>query len=378
MKILYCIASYISKGGTEKVLASKASYLAKQGHDVTILISEQYNKPLAYSISDHVKVINLNITEKLTGNIKYLGFLQNIFRLRKLYNKEIAKINPDIIIVMERGYEDFVIPYIHPNIPKIREYHSSRKASELFESDLPILQKYKRKLIRWIYEKQYQKYQQLVILTEKDRQFWDKKYKVSVIPNLLEDNKDTSNDNILLRKKNIIAVGSMVEDRKNFSALIDIWAALEPFFPEWNLNIFGDGPYRVNYERQIQSKGLKNVFLKGISDKITEEYRNAQIFVMTSKGEGLPMVIIEAQQQRLPAMVYDCYSGPSDILKNNNGGFLIRMNDKEGFKEKLKALMLDENLLKEKSYEAYQNAQRYLPENIIPLWINLFNNLIKK
>lgn len=54
------------------------------------------------------------------------------------------------------------------------------------------------------------------------------------------------------------------------------------------------------------------------------------------------------------------------------------MNDKEGFKEKLKALMLDENLLKEKSYEAYQNAQRYLPENIIPLWINLFNNLIKK
>ncbi|WP_434981412.1 glycosyltransferase family 4 protein [Daejeonia sp. YH14] len=377
MKILYCIPSLASKGGTEKVLLSKASYLAENGHSVTVLIADQYGKSIVYPFSDLVKVIDLKISEKLEGRIKYIGFLQNIFTLRKLYTQEIKKINPDIVIVPERGYEDFVIPYILKSIPKIREYHTSKMASQFFENELPLLQKNKRRLIRWFYEKQYQKYQQLVILTEKDRLFWNDDYKISVIPNLLE-RKSENSDDILQRKKNIIAVGSMVEDRKNFSSLIKIWSSIENDFPDWNLNIYGDGPYRNNYEKQIKELKLNHIFLKGISDTITEEYCDSQIFVMTSKGEGLPMVILEAQQQGLPAVVYDCYSGPSDILQNNAGGFLIKMNDEKDFIEKLKKLMMDEGLRKQKSEEANANAHRYLPEVIMPQWLKLFNKLLDK
>ena len=378
MKIVYCIASLASKGGTEKVLLSKASYLADHGYDVTIVISDQRKLPLAYPVSDNVNIIDLQVTRVLTGTIKFVGFFQNVLTLRKLYQKEIGKLRPDIIVVMERGYEDFVIPYILKPVPKVREYHFSRKASSFLESQLPILLKSKKRLIRKLYERQYKKYHQFVILTHKDRPFWNNWKHITVIPNMIEDLAISEINDVCSRPKNIIAVGSMAEDRKNFSALIDIWKDIESNYPDWHLNIFGDGPYKPHYLEQIKQLNLKNIHLKGISNMITQEYQNAQLFVMTSKGEGFGMVIIEAQQQGLPCIVYDCYCGPSDILKNNNGGFLIKMNDKEDFKEKLTSLMLNENLLKGKSAEAYQNAQQYLPENVMPSWIDLFNNLIKK
>lgn len=375
MRILYCIASFSAKGGTEKVLSSKASYFAENGHEVTILISDQHDKPFAYPFSDKIKIQDLRITSQLTGKIKFIGFFQNILTLRKIYENEIRKINPDVIIVLERGYEDFVIPYILKDIPKIREYHFSRKASEFLESKLNTLQKYKKKILRKIYEYHYKKYDKLVLLTKKDQQSWSGYPNTIVIPNVVEFSENQSEKKLTERPKNIITVGSMADDRKGFSTLINIWSKLEKEFPEWSLNVYGDGVYRKNYEKMIQNLNLKNIILQGSTNQISEKYNESQIFVMTSNGEGLPMVIIEALSQGLPVVAYDCYCGPSDILRENNGGFLIDFGNENQFVEQLKKLMSEESLRENKSTEAYEVSKNYGFKEIMPKWINLFNKL---
>lgn len=379
MKIVYCIASFSSKGGTEKVLSSKASYLAENGHEVTVIVSDQHEKKWAYSLSAKVRVIDLQITRKIKGRIKYVGFFQNVLQLRKTYNEELKKINPDVIIVLERGYEDFVIPYILPHIPKIREYHFSRKASENLENQLAFIQKKKRKLLRFFYESQYKRYDSLVLLTEKDKQFWRNWRNITVIPNIIDGSfLDEYDFDITKREKKIIAVGSMVEDRKGFSTLINIWSKLENKFPEWEFAIYGDGPYRSKYEEQIVRLGVKRLIMPGVSDVIHEKYQESQLFLMASKGEGFGLVLIEAQSKGLAVVSYDCYSGPSDILLNNMGGFLIPMGDEKEFMDKLEALLKNDELRIEKSKEALVNAQRFSTSSVMPLWIQLFDSLIQK
>lgn len=378
MKILYCIASLASKGGTEKVLTTKARYLVDLGYEVTIIISDQKGKPFAYELDSRVQVIDLKCSQLLKANIKGLSFIQNIFKLRKIYSKKINEINPDIIIVLERGYEDFVIPYICKNIPKIREYHFSRKASEYLERLLPLKDNFKSKIIRFFYENQYKKYDAFVCLTNKDKLCWNHLKNVWVIPNIIDEVSNLNKTLILQRPKKLIAVGSMVQDRKGFHELINIWADIEKYYKDWSLHIFGDGPYRKNYEDQIKLLNCNSrILLEGITNKIQEKYQETQIFLMTSKGEGLPMVILEAQQNGLPAIVYDCNSGPSDIIQNNFGGYLIPMGDQKAFKEQLRTILDSDNLRVQKSKEAELNAMKFTPSKIIPLWEDLFNTLLK-
>lgn len=380
MKILYCISSFSAKGGTEKVLSSKAAYLAGKGHDITILISDQHNKPYAYDLPNNVTVKDLKVTGYLKNKLKGVDFFRNIITLRKIYSKEVALINPDIIIVLERGYEDFVVPYINVNIPKIREFHTSRKANEMFESYLPFRSKLKAKLIRRFYQNQYKKYDAFVCLTEKDKHCWQNIKNVYVIPNVLGCKDDINQlTNIVDRPKKIIAVGSMVADRKGFNEMIDIWSELEEFHDQWHLHIYGDGPYREIYQQKIENLALnKAITLEGVTNNLISKYQESQIFLMTSKGEGFPMVMLEAQQNAVPVIAYDCHTGPSDILKDDIGGFLIPMNNREEFKIKLTKLLENNNLREMKSREAIKNATRYNPKAIIPMWEKLFIELVSK
>ncbi|WP_166966454.1 glycosyltransferase family 4 protein [Yeosuana marina] len=376
--ILFCIPSLASTGGMEKVITAKANYFAEViGHHVTILISDQNNKPISFPVSKNVTCKDLHIKNMISGGIKGISFLKNIITLRKVYTKEINTLNPDIIIVPERGYEDFIIPYICKHIPKIREYHFSRKASELLEKELPLSTRIKSRLIKQFYFKQFKNYNSLILLTEKDKKEWKHIKNVNVIPNYIESTADGKHA-ILTRPKKVISVGSMQNDRKGFSNLIRIWSKLNNT-NHWTLHIYGDGTYRPVLQKQIEKLNLQDsVFLEGNSNSINQKYQESQLFLFTSKGEGFGMVIVEAQQHGVPAISYDCYCGPSDIIKHNQGGFLIPMNDETAFIKHCELLLNNDRLRKEKSEEAYINAKRFNKENIMPLWDDLFFKLIKQ
>lgn len=377
--IAYCVPNLSGTGGMEKIITAKANYFADElNYRVTLLVSELNNNSIPFYVSPKVTVINLEINQYTSNKIKGVSFINNLKILKQIYTKQIKKIAPDIIIIPERGYEDFFIPHICKDIPKIREYHFSKKASSLLEKELPFVKKLKSRLIKNLYFKQFKKYDAFVVLTEKDKKEWKHIKNIWVIPNYLDPVKIKQTP-ILNRPKRVISVGSMHNDRKGFTALINFWEQLKKHHQEWTLHIYGDGTFRPKLQKLIEEKNMQtSIFLEGNTNKIERKYQESQLFLFASKGEGLPMVLLEAQQHGLPIVAYNCYCGPSDILtQDNKGGFLVNLNDKNAFINYCDILLDDATLREIKSKEAYINAKRFQGNQIIPLWTNLFDKLIQ-
>ena len=105
--------------------------------------------------------------------------------------------------------------------------------------------------------------------------------------------------------------------------------------------------------------------------------QESSIFVFPSRYEGFGLVLIEAMINGLPCISFDCPYGPSEIIKNGHDGFLIPNGNIQAMADKICYLIENENVRKEMGKKARHSAMRYAPENIMPLWEKLFNELVK-
>lgn len=157
-----------------------------------------------------------------------------------------------------------------------------------------------------------------------DKLFSRKKY--MVIPNGIEMNNfiySDKNRNCTRKKmkikndeKVILNIGRM-DNAKNQTALIDIFANYHAMNDNSKLLIIGNGPERKNIENKVSKLGLtKSVSILEPQKDICDYYNAADVFVMTSKFEGLPMVLIEAQANGLPVVASTTISSESKINDN--------------------------------------------------------------
>lgn len=132
----------------------------------------------------------------------------------------------------------------------------------------------------------------------------------------------------------------------------------------------GDGILKNEIKSKIKAKGLQDsIILKPFTREIDKEYLNASIYVMSSYFEGFPMVLLEASSYGLPAIAFDINTGPSDIIKDSQSGFLIGDNDLQSFAEKLAILISDATLLKNMGIQAKKRVEeKFSKEVIMGLW----------
>ncbi len=377
MRLVYCIGSLGQKGGAERVLVNKANFLADIGYDVTILIAKQNKKAICYEVSENVKILDLDIevSKSLSSKIPVLGFFLNIRKLKKIYKKIFFELNSDIILNIERGYEDFIIPKVCNNFITIREAHSSKAAVQVTDSGdcFFSIKHLSNKYYTYLYKKQLKKYDKVVLLTKQDS--IDRKYKNGdkVIPNLVSsfDMNVTYN----YQSKKVISVGRL-DKYKNFKDQIIVWKAIAKSHPDWSLHIYGDGPEKTNLDNQIKDLKLENsVFLEGIKSNIEAQYANSSFFIFTSLAEGFGMVLVEAMQMGLPVISYNCPCGPAEIIEEAKDGFLIEISDLKTLEKKILFLIENENERKNMSANAIEKSTKFLPESIMPQWIDLFQEL---
>ena len=93
---------------------------------------------------------------------------------------------------------------------------------------------------------------------------------------------------------------------------------------------------------------------------------------MTSRFEGLPMVLLEAKSYGLPIISFDCITGPQEIVKNNEDGYLIPNGNNELMVRGLQNLIQNEKLRAHLSNNAYTNSSEFHLKQILPLWEDLF------
>jgi glycosyltransferase involved in cell wall biosynthesis len=96
---------------------------------------------------------------------------------------------------------------------------------------------------------------------------------------------------------------------------------------------------------------------------------------MTSRHEGLPMVLIESQACGLPAVSFDCPNGPDEIIENGKNGFLVEFQDNADLIDKIEKIATNEKLYLEMQNESVKLSKRFSTESIFLLWDDLFKKL---
>ena len=361
--LLYITNAIDGSGGLERVLSVKTKVLAEDyGYDIHVVTLNQKSKTdLFFSFSE--KIIQHNL--EVSGNT-----IQYISKYISGIKKVVSEIKPNIILVCDDGLKAFFLPKILSNkTPIIYERHVS-KLIEISENQgfiKNIFTKLKFTLMDFL-AKDFSKF---IVLTEGNKN--ERKLKnLQVIPNPLPFFPAEKSS---LENKKVIAVGKQ-SYQKSYDRLLKSWALLGKEFKDWELHIYGK--FDENLGLENLSKDLKidkQVFFHPPERNIEEKYAESSIFVLSSRYEGFGMVLIEAMNFGIPCVSFDCNYGPSDIIKDNEDGFLVKNGDEETFAKKLQLLMKDENLRKEMGEKAKTNVERFLPKNVVKNWDEFIKSL---
>lgn len=170
----------------------------------------------------------------------------------------------------------------------------------------------------------------------------------------------------------LLGVGRL-SDEKNFTTLIAIFARLAPLHPDWDLVILGEGAQRAALSAQVQAGGLgQRVFLPGSVGNVGDWYARASLYAMSSHFEGFPNTLVEAMAYGLPAVSFDCDTGPRDIIRHGIDGVLVAPGDVEGMTSALDTLMRDSRARARFAQRAVDARERFSMEKISRMWETVF------
>lgn len=383
MKISYLINGMYNSAGMERVVANKANFLTARGHEITIITSSQNNRPFFYGIPDEVKRIDFGINtfdyEGKTILFKVYSFLkkEKLFKFR--LSKFLLESPQDVIVVLEDRFIPAVIEVSSNHTIIVAESHFNKFAFKEIGKSVNrnciqrIVYNLRSSYLQYRYRK---KLDAMVLLTHEDLSYYKQhNANLFVIPNSV-DYVDSKKAN--LNNKIVIAVGRLTY-QKGFERLIESWSLIHNECPDWRLQIYGDGEDRHKLESLIKQYDLQNsISLYHSTPQIESKLLQSSVYVLSSRFEGLPMVMIEAMSLGLPLVAFDCKTGPKDLIKDGFNGYLVREGDVQDLALKILKMIRDDDLRKRIGANAKQEAKKYSHDKIAICWESLFNDLLEK
>jgi glycosyltransferase involved in cell wall biosynthesis len=208
--------------------------------------------------------------------------------------------------------------------------------------------------------------------------------RVHVIPNVVvwplqETTPHVAPDAICSAGRSITLAAGRLDPQKGFDELIDAFANVAQSRPGWDLVILGEGPLRADLEQQIRLLNLSDrILMPGRVGNIADWYARASLYVMSSRHEGFPNVLAEAMAHGLPAISYDCDTGPRDIIRHDIDGVLVPPGDTKALADSLADLMADEGRRNRYAARAPDVRARFSTETVMRKWNALFAELMQR
>lgn len=373
MRIVYCIASTCSSGGMERVLSTKANFLAEHGYEIIIVTTDQRGSKSFFSLDHRIKCYDLAINyEENNGKTFFNKLLKYPIKQRKhkqCLTRLLAELQADVVVSMFCNEASFITK-LNDGSKKVLEIHFSKfKRIQYGRKGLwGVADRFRTKLD----ELTVKKFDRFVVLTHEDKGYWGDLSNIEVIPNPLPFKTSKVAE---LENKKVIAIGRY-NYQKGFDLLIDAWRIVYKAYPEWHLDIIGEGELQPQLKRQIDDNELqKCITLRPPTKKIEDIYRGSSLLVMTSRYEGLPMVLLEAQAMGMPIVSFACKCGPRDIISHGIDGYLVPELDIERLSARLKELIADLDLRKLMGQAAKNNSKHFSSSQIMRKWMDLFDHL---
>jgi len=359
------VISSLRRGGAERIMSQLANSWALRGHQVTALTFD-HGQP-GYDVHSAVDLQQLRLEAESKNTLQALSNnLHTILELRRAVHKS----KPDIVIsfmdrvnvvtlIATRGLAYPVIVYelVDPSRHDIGwTWRNLRKLTYPFADALVCLT-----------ESTLARFQSLI------------GRKGHVIPGLLPVPAQFMGRNEQphagASSHTLIAMGRL-EPQKGFDLLLDAFARIADRHPDWLLQILGQGPLRSGLEAQALRLNLgKRVQFTGEVDDPFPLLCAADLFAFSSRFEGFGMALAEAMACGLPAVSFDCPSGPRDIVRDGVDGILVPPEDVAALAVALDRLMGDAQERQRLGARASDVITRFSRDSVLSLWENLFNDL---
>lgn len=363
MKIVQVSAYYPPHiGGIEYCAKNISEQLAKNGHTVTVLTSNVgRGKPQT--------VKRGNLTEKYLTGIEFAhtpiipSLPLELLRIDKesVVHIHLSHVYTELLV--------FIITTLR-RIPYVAHFHMDVDAS----GRLGLLFKiYKRIILPYVIRKA----SKVIALSQEQREIVLKRYRakpknVVIIPNGVKN--DFFMERIFYESDtptNLLFVGRFAL-QKNIPRLL---RALPLMQHDVHLHLVGDGEKLPQIKQIIQELNIQNVTLHGPQNgkKLVDMYRKADIFVLPSDREGMPLVLLEAMAAGL-LVVASNVQGIREFIKNN--GLLVNNPSPETFANTLDNLIGDQEKLQKLSNRGRAWAKNYSWEKLVHKIEKVYTNVL--
>ncbi|WP_394405153.1 glycosyltransferase [Streptococcus sp. 20-1249] len=365
--ILIYINSVASFGGIERVIVNLANHFIED-YQVTILVKD--NMGSAYQLDERIKIETLSIELELNMKCRMqrilsvpINMVRSIFPLRKFLHSQ----RFDIIYTAlpTNGLEVYLADKFYRNKLIATEHASYYAYNNVY---------------RKIKEFLYPRLRCISVPTTMDTEIYKRLgYNAIYIPHL-STYAVQKHQELKCKTKTIINVGRLTGDKQQLQ-LLQIWQKVNQLLPDhdWKLQIIGSGEEEQKLKQYVLQHQITKVEFIGHTRAIADYYRQAELFVFTSKMEGFGMVLLEAMSFGVPCISYDCPSGPRDIVVEGQNGFLIPPGDINLFAKKIVDFMTSDVKKKEALRQsALDTIKKWDNEKILEKWFSLFRSMEEK
>lgn len=372
MKI-FLVCNSLGGGGAERVHVNLANGFAHRGHEV-YLVADIYRK-VAYPVDEKVNVLPL-CPDKNNKLLKWTTAIRRLRTYIKRYRADVVIGNMQLCSIISR------LATIGLGIPVVLTIHHAMESKAYKFS----------KLEMFLDGRTSPFYAATTVLTQADRLLLDKKYNnrknIFVMPNPLTfvpisvaDECLTENGKNIHKENVILAAGRLDNWRyKGWDILINAAKILKPLLLEknWKIWIAGEGTEKT--ERFLESlrkdAGVEGCLeFIGYQTNMKQLFQKASIFCLSSRSEGLPMVLIEAMSQGCAAVACDNLGRTQEIVIDESMGLLFETENVENLAHQLSRMIEDKALRLKVQRNSIERSKYYLLEHIVDLWEELFASI---
>jgi glycosyltransferase involved in cell wall biosynthesis len=350
----------VGPGGAERVMTLLAAGLAARGHEVSLLTLERAGADF-FAIDPRVHRIGLGLMSNSTSPLQ--AFQANMKRVRAL-RRIVSTLNPDAVVSFMTSM----------NVLALMACAGLRSRVIISERIDPQSHRESR-LWMGLRNLAYHHADAIVVQTEAAAQWFRARLRsrpaVVVVPNPVATVAEHSRCSIQVPRPFILGAGRLVH-QKGFDVLIRAFALVAEERSSLRLAIAGEGPQAEALRDLVAELHLDDrvIFLGAVSELPTL-MREADAFVLSSRYEGFPNVLLEALACDLPVIATDCPSGPRDILHGGEFGLLVPCEDPEALAGALRRVAGDASLRARLSALASQVTAKYAVDRVVARWEEL-------
>lgn len=311
-----------SRGGTENVGQMMANAMAARGHEVTIFTFDDKRGSSRWPLESSIKLVHLPEAENTPSN--------------HLMEIEVASHNLDLLVGlhMNRTMLRYVRCAHRVGLPLVLSEHIDPRfpnwigTFSIEERNLAMAGATRIHLL-------LEEFLDTLDLSIRER--------ARVIPNTIPEPERLAEPGIDRSRRTLLAVSRLVP-RKNQSQVIEAFAHLAADFPNWRLQIVGDGPQKAELVERADELGLSSqVEFAGEQENVYPFYADADLFVIPSLFEGFPLTLCEAMAHGLPAVGFERCAGVRSQIEPGRTGLLCQGSDTvNDLKQALGELMRDD------------------------------------